>query len=121
MIIPSIDIMNGRAVQLRRGREFVLDGGEPLERLDEFAVAGEVAIVDLDAALGQGDNTALIEEMVKRAPCRVGGGIREVGRALDWLDRGASKVVIGTKASAEFCGQLPRDRVVAAPMTRKAD
>ena len=45
MIVPSIDIMNGRAVQLRRGKEFVLDGGDPIARLEEFAIAGEVAVV----------------------------------------------------------------------------
>ena len=64
MIVPSIDIMGGRAVQLRRGSEFVLDGGDPLERLDEFSVAGDVAVVDLDAALGQGSNAALIRDLV---------------------------------------------------------
>jgi len=114
MIIPSIDLMNGRAVQLRRGREYVLDGGDPVARLEEFGVAGEVAIVDLDAALGQGSNTALIREMIRRAPCRVGGGIRTVDAALDWLDAGAARVVIGTAASPEFLGALPRDRAVAA-------
>jgi phosphoribosyl-ATP pyrophosphohydrolase len=114
MIIPSIDLMNGRAVQLRRGREFVLDGGDPMERLEEFALLGEVAVVDLDAALGRGSNTALIREMVRRAPVRVGGGVRTVGAALDWLDAGATRVVIGTAASSDFCGQLPRDRVVVA-------
>jgi len=73
MIVPSIDLMNGRAVQLRQGREFVLDGGDPLERLEEFALVGEVAVVDLDATLGQGSNAALIRTMVRRAPCRVSG------------------------------------------------
>lgn len=114
MIIPSIDIMNGRAVQLRRGREFLLDGGDPLERLEEFSVAGEIAIVDLDAALGKGSNANLIRDMIRRAPCRVGGGIRDLQTALDWLDNGATQIVIGTKASVEFCSQLPRERVVAA-------
>ena len=114
MIIPSIDLMNGRAVQLRHGREFVLDGGDPLERLEQFAVAGEVAVVDLDAALGQGSNAALIRTMVRRAPCRVGGGIRSLDAARAWLDAGARKVVLGTAASPELCGELPRDRVIAA-------
>jgi phosphoribosyl-ATP pyrophosphohydrolase len=114
MIIPSIDLLDGRAVQLRRGREFVLDAGDPLERLEEWSVAGEVAIVDLDAALGRGSNATLIREMVKRVPCRVGGGIRTVESALDWLDAGATRVVIGTAASTAFLGALPRDRVVAA-------
>ena len=114
MIVPSIDIMSGRAVQLRHGREFVLDGGDPLERLEQFSVAGEVAVVDLDAALGRGSNAELIRQLVRRAPCRVGGGIRDVESARRWLDAGATQVVIGTAASPEFCGALPRERVMAA-------
>jgi phosphoribosyl-ATP pyrophosphohydrolase len=114
MIVPSIDIMDGRAVQLRRGREFVLDGGDPIERLEEFSVAGEVAVVDLDAALGQGSNAELIREMVRRAPCRVGGGIRDLETARRWLDAGAVQLMIGTAATPEFCGALPRERVIAA-------
>jgi len=114
MIIPSIDLMDGRAVQLRRGREFVLDGGDPISRLEEFSVAGEVAVVDLDAALGKGSNTDLMKKMVKLAPCRVGGGIRDLETALDWLDAGATRVVIGTAASLDLCSNLPRDRVIAA-------
>ena len=114
MIVPSIDVINGRAVQLRRGREFVLDGGDPLARLEEFAVAGEVAVVDLDAALGRGSNAELIREMVRRAPCRVGGGIRDRDAARAWLDAGAAKIVMGTAASPELCGTLPRERVIAA-------
>ena len=114
MIVPSIDLMRGRAVQLRQGRELVLDGGDPLARLEEFAVAGEVAVVDLDAALGRGSNATLIAEMVRRAPCRVGGGIRDVASARAWLDQGASKIVIGTAATPAFCAELPRERVIAA-------
>jgi len=114
MIVPSIDVINGRAVQLRGGREFVLDGGDPLARLEEFAVAGEVAVVDLDAALGRGSNAELIREMVRRAPCRVGGGIRDLDAARAWLDSGAAKIMIGTAASPELCGALPRERVIAA-------
>jgi len=114
MIVPSIDLMQGRAVQLRRGRDLVLDGGDPLARLEQFAVAGEVAVVDLDAALGKGSNAGLIREMVRRAPCRVGGGIRDLDTARAWLDAGATRIVVGTAASPDFCGALPRDRVIAA-------
>src|SRR5947207_10952424 len=114
MIVPSIDIMRGRAVQLRRGREFVLDGGDPVERLEQFSLAGEVAVVDLDAALSRGSNADLIEGLVRRAPCRVGGGIRDLDAARRWLDAGATQVMIGTAATPEFCGALPRDRVIAA-------
>ena len=102
MIVPSIDIVNGRAVQLRRGKELVLDGGNPIERLEEFAIAGEVAVVDLDAALGRGSNAELIRDLVRRAPCRVGGGIRDLDSARRWLDAGATQVMIGTAATPEF-------------------
>src|SRR5437667_5851634 len=108
MIVPSIDLMQGRAVQLRRGRDFVLDGGDPMTRLEEFAVAGEVAVVDLDAALGKGSNAGLIREMVRRAPCRVGGGIRDLDAARGGRDAGATRIVVGTAASPGFCGALPR-------------
>ena len=121
MIVPSIDLMNGRAVQLRHGREFVLDGGDPLERLEQFAVAGEVAVVDLDAALGRGSNAHVIRAMVRRAPCRVGGGIRSLDAARAWLDAGAKKVVLGTAASPDLCAQLPRDRVIAAVDAERGD
>ena len=114
MIVPSIDVMGGRAVQLRRGKERVLDGGDPFERLEQFAVAGEVAVVDLDAALGSGSNAALIRTMVRRASCRVGGGIRDLAAARAWLDAGAERIVVGTAASPTFCGALPRERVIAA-------
>jgi len=114
MIVPSIDLMQGRAVQLRGGRDLVLDGGDPLARLEEFAVAGEVAVVDLDAALGKGSNAGLIREMVRRARCRVGGGIRDLDTARAWLDAGAARIMIGTAASPDFCSALPRERVIAA-------
>src|SRR5438093_553438 len=114
MIVPSIDILGGRAVQLRRGKDFVLDGGDPVQRLEEFSIAGEVAVVDLDAALGRGSNAELIRDLVRRAPCRVGGGIRDLDSARRWLDAGAVQVMIGTAATPEFCGALPRERVIAA-------
>lgn len=121
MIVPSIDIMGGRAVQLRRGREFVMDGGDPIERLEEFSLAGEVAVVDLDAALGQGSNAELIRDLVRRAPCRVGGGIRDLDSARRWLDAGAVQIMIGTAATPEFCGALPRERVVAAVDAKRGE
>lgn len=114
MIIPSIDIMDGRAVQLRRGEERMLDGGDPLERLAEMSVVGEVAVIDLDAALGQGSNEHIIEQMVERAPCRVGGGIRDLEAARRWLDAGAEKIIVGTAANLDVCSALPRQRVIAA-------
>ena len=71
-------------------------------------------MVDLDAALGRGSNAELIRDLVRRAPCRVGGGIRDLDSARRWLDAGAAHVMIGTAATPEFCGALPRERVIAA-------
>ena len=114
MLIPSIDIQGGRAVQLRQGRDRILDGGDPLTLLERFGRLGEVAVVDLDAAFGEGDNTELIERMVRRARCRVGGGIRDVATARRWLDAGAESIVIGTAAEPDLLSALPRDRVMVA-------
>jgi phosphoribosyl-ATP pyrophosphohydrolase/phosphoribosyl-AMP cyclohydrolase len=114
VIIPSIDLMGGQAVQLVGGKEKVLEAGDPRPLAETFRLAGEIAVVDLDAALGQGDNTALIRELCRIAPCRVGGGIRDVKRARAWLDAGAQSVVLGTAAVPEVLAELPRERVVVA-------
>lgn len=114
MIVPSIDLQGGRAVQLRGGQELVIDAGDPRPIAERFRVAGELAVVDLDAATGEGSNTALMRELCAIADCRVGGGIRDVRSAIEWLDAGATKVVLGTAATANVLQELPRDRVIAA-------
>ncbi len=114
MIIPSIDLVGGNAVQLVGGREMVLDAGDPRPIARRFALAGEVAVIDLDAALGRGSNRDVIRELLRIAPCRVGGGIRDVQAARDWLDAGAVKVILGTLATPKVLSQLPKDRVIAA-------
>ena len=97
-----------------QGRRKVLEAGDPRPLAERFGRVGEVAVVDLDAALGSGDNSAVMEELCAMVPCRVGGGIRDRDGALEWLDRGAAKVVLGTAAVPEVLEGLPRDRVVAA-------
>jgi phosphoribosyl-ATP pyrophosphohydrolase len=114
VIVPSIDLMNGQTVQLVGGKEHALDAGDPIPIAKRFAVAGEIAVVDLDAALGRGTNADLIRPLLKIAACRVGGGIRDVDTAVNWLDAGATKVVLGTAATPELLRQLPRERVIAA-------
>ncbi len=114
MILPSIDLQGGAAVQLIGGRDRALDAGDPFAVAERFSLAGEIAVVDLDAALGTGDNREVVEELVRRHPCRVAGGIRDVGTALRWLDLGATRVVLGTAADPGLLRQLPRERVVAA-------
>jgi len=114
MIVPSIDIKGGRAVQLRGGRHPVLDVGDPEEVAARYSRVGEIAIVDLDAALGTGDNSEIALRIVRRYPCRVGGGLRTKEAVLGYLDAGARSVMLGTKATPEFLSELPRDRLIAA-------
>jgi phosphoribosyl-ATP pyrophosphohydrolase/phosphoribosyl-AMP cyclohydrolase len=107
--------MDGRAVQLRQGRELLLtDSRDPMDLAREFNRYGPVAIVDLDAALGQGSNTDLIARCCRVADCRVGGGIRTQNDVRNWIKRGARHVVIGTMATPEFLSRLPREWLVAA-------
>ena len=115
MIIPSIDIMNGRAVQLRNGREEVLSCiKNPVDLAREFNRFGQVAVIDLDAALGTGDNLDLIKEICRVADVRVGGGIRNYRRADALLRAGADKLILGTMATPEFLKDLPAGRIQVA-------
>ena len=86
MIVPSIDLQDGQAVQLIGGEKKALDAGDPRPIARQFGRVGEIAVVDLDAALGRGSNAAVIEDLIALAPCRVGGGMRD-GRSGDRLAR----------------------------------
>ncbi|HSA80430.1 MAG TPA: phosphoribosyl-ATP diphosphatase [Geminicoccaceae bacterium] len=114
MIVPSIDLEAGHAVQLIGGADKALDAGDPRPLATRYGRVGEIAVVDLDAALGRGSNAEVIGDLLGLAPCRVGGGLRDVACALAWLDRGAQKVVLGTAARPEVLKNLPRERVIAA-------
>jgi phosphoribosyl-ATP pyrophosphohydrolase/phosphoribosyl-AMP cyclohydrolase len=117
MIIPSIDMQNGETVQLIGGRRKALTAGDPLPLARRFARVGEVAVIDLDAALGgtnQTPNAAKIRSLLREAPCRVGGGIRDLQSARAWLDSGAQKIIIGTAATEELLSALPAERVIVA-------
>jgi phosphoribosyl-ATP pyrophosphohydrolase len=114
MIVPSIDIMDGQAVQLVGGERKAIEAGDPLPIAERFAVAGEIAVIDLDAAMGRGSNAGVVGELVDRFECRVGGGIRDARAATEWLDAGARRVILGTAARPEVLAKLPRERVVAA-------
>ncbi len=114
MIVPSIDLVGGRAVQLIGGETEAIDAGDPRPILTRFSIAGEVAVIDIDAARGDGNNSELISELCRLASIRVGGGIRDAKTAIDWLDRGAAKVILGTGAIPEVLSQLPSERVIVA-------
>jgi phosphoribosyl-ATP pyrophosphohydrolase len=114
MIVPSIDLMGGQTVQLVGGKDHALDAGDPLPIAERFGLVGEIAVVDLDAALAQGNNRALVLAVCRKARCRVGGGIRDLQTAHQLLDAGARKIIIGTAAKPELLSLLPRERVIAA-------
>lgn len=121
MIIPSIDILEQRTVQLVGGETLAIDAGDPRPLARRFGRVGEVAVIDLDAARGSGSNRALVESLLPLASLRVGGGIRDVGAARSWLDAGAAKVILGTAATVDVLEQLPRERVIAAVDARDGE
>ena len=96
MLIPSIDLMGGRIVQLVQGEKLKLAFDDFDYWIERFAKYPLVQLIDLDAAMRQGENTALIEMICKRLPCQVGGGLKtaEDGRRL--LDAGAKRVIYGS-------------------------
>ncbi len=98
MIIPCIDLMDGKVVQLVQGREKALEGDAPLVMLEKFAGFPEIQVIDLDAAMGKGENSSLVESLAARAKCRVGGGVRDADRARLLIDQGAYRVIVGTAA-----------------------
>ncbi len=115
MIVSSIDLMDGRAVQLRRGSEKVLTSPEdPLDLARRFAFHGDVAVIDLDAALGRGSNRDLVRALCRAAPCRVGGGLRRDEDVVELIRAGASRVIIGTAADPEFLRRFPSEWLMVA-------
>ena len=98
MIIPCIDLMGGKVVQLIQGREKALEAGSPAEMLEKFAPFPEIQVIDLDAAIGNGSNDELIEFLATRAVCRIGGGVRSAERAARLATQGAHRIIIGTAA-----------------------
>lgn len=98
MIIPCIDLMDGKVVQLVQGREKALEGDSPEEMLRRFSAFPVIQVIDLDAAIGKGSNDELVEFLAARAATRIGGGVRTLERARKLLDQGATRVIVGTSA-----------------------
>jgi phosphoribosylformimino-5-aminoimidazole carboxamide ribotide isomerase len=96
MLIPSIDLMGGRIVQLVRGEKLKLAFDDFEYWIDRFSTYPIVQLIDLDAAMRQGDNAALIGKIASRLPCQVGGGIATVERARQLLTSGARRVIFGS-------------------------
>jgi len=98
MVIPCIDLMGGKVVQLIQGREKFLELSDALAVLAKFADYPQIQVIDLDGALGRGDHSEIIRELCRRKPCRVGGGIRTVEKAVQVVAGGALKVIVGSSA-----------------------
>jgi phosphoribosylformimino-5-aminoimidazole carboxamide ribotide isomerase len=101
MLIPAIDLQNGRVVQLVQGERLAIEAADPEPWIRRFAAFPRVQLIDLDAAKGNGDNGDLVTSICRRLPCRVGGGVRSVERAQAVLAAGAHAVIV---SSALFAG-----------------
>jgi len=104
MLIPSIDLMEGKVVQLVQGSRKALEFDGVQEWIDRFASYPLVQVIDLDAAMGKGHNRTLVREIARQIPCQVGGGIRSLDSARATLDLGARRLILGS--SLISCGAI---------------
>lgn len=129
MLIPSIDLLGGRIVQLVQGEKLKLAFDDFEYWIEKFSKYPLVQLIDLDAAMRQGDNSALVEQIARRLPCQAGGGIRTVERARQVLDAGAKRVIIGsalfstegavnTDFAAEMAANVGAEHVVSGIDTK---
>ena len=122
MLIPSIDLLGGKIVQLVQGKTLKLSFDDFDYWIERFSKYPLVQLIDLDAAMRQGDNRALIEMICKRLPCQVGGGLRtaEDGRRL--LEAGAKRVIYGSSLfgteEAPGASSVPSATADGAPRRR---
>jgi phosphoribosylformimino-5-aminoimidazole carboxamide ribotide isomerase len=101
LLIPSIDLLGGRIVQLVQGEKLRLAFDDFEYWIEKFARYPLVQLIDLDAAMRQGDNSALVTQIARRLPCQAGGGIHTIDRARQVLDAGAKRVIIGSALFSE--------------------
>jgi phosphoribosylformimino-5-aminoimidazole carboxamide ribotide isomerase len=128
MLIPSIDLMGGRIVQLVQGEKLKLAFDNFEYWIERFSTYPTVQLIDLDAAMRQGDNAALIAQIAKRLPCQVGGGIRTTRQAQTLLDAGARRVIFGsvlfsgdgvaTETAASISQAISPERFIASIDTK---
>ncbi len=96
MLIPSIDLMGGKIVQLVQGENKALEFDDFDYWIERFSKYPLVQVIDLDAARGTGNNRAIVAQIVQRLPCQVGGGIRTAETARELLETGARRAVFGS-------------------------
>jgi phosphoribosylformimino-5-aminoimidazole carboxamide ribotide isomerase len=114
MLIPSIDLMGGKIVQLVQGEHKALEFVNFEEWIARFSSFPLIQLIDLDAALGSGDNRELVGAFSRRLPCQVGGGVRSVEMAEQMLSNGARRVILGSslfrdgRPDTNFANELAR-------------
>lgn len=109
MIIPCIDLQDGKVVQLIQGQKKALEGAPPLEMLERFKGFPVIQVIDLDAAMGKGLNLEIVQDLASRARTRVGGGVRTAARARELVKAGAERVIVGTAA---FSGNAVNEKLL---------
>ncbi len=128
MLIPSIDLKGGAVVQLVQGEKLAIRDDDVFRWVRRFERFPKVQVIDLDAAMGSGDNLAIVRRIAGALACRVGGGIRTVERARDVLAAGAQQIIAGSslfkngQPDLDFARRLAdavgADRVIAAVDSR---
>src|SRR5262245_18963544 len=128
MLIPAIDLKDGAVVQLVQGEKLAIRDDDIEKWVKRFERFPKVQVIDLDAAMGSGDNLAIVRQIAPRLACRVGGGIRTTARAREILAAGANQVIAGSalfkngQPNLEFAKELAdavgADRVIAAVDSR---
>ena len=101
MLVPAMDLMGGKIVQLVQGEKKALEFSDPEPWIEKFASFPLVHLIDLDAAKNNGDNRPIVERLVQRLPCQVGGGIRTAKQARALMDAGARSVILGSALVCE--------------------
>ena len=120
MLIPSIDLIGGRIVQLVQGEKLKLAFDDFDYWIERFTKYPLVQLIDLDAAMRQGENRALIESICRRLPCQVGGGLKTAGDGRTLLDAGAKRVIYGSSLFGAEISHLSQTAVMdEAPKSKR--
>jgi phosphoribosylformimino-5-aminoimidazole carboxamide ribotide isomerase len=96
VLIPSIDLMGGKVVQLQQGERLALESSDVDGWIEKFSVFPIVQLIDLDAAMGRPANDDLVHYVASKLPCQIGGGVRSIDRAQELRDAGAKRVILGS-------------------------
>jgi phosphoribosylformimino-5-aminoimidazole carboxamide ribotide isomerase len=96
VLIPSIDLMGGRVVQLQQGERLAIETDDLDGWMARFAQFPIIQLIDLDAAMGRPANDEIVRRVAGAMPCQVGGGVRSIERAQELLEAGARRVILGS-------------------------